>query len=143
MIQPLSRLLPLPELILPEQNMHVPYDYPYDNMHMSYGYGYIPRSIPVSPQFYPPAMRLSEPHTYRRYPYPSVLPYPPLARIGQGSHAPITEAANGAPDVTKDTVGFLATIPQLLAVGIVAGAAFALGNGLVSRYVFKHRAKGG
>lgn len=57
----------------------------------------------------------------------------PLAVVG----APMPAAANDTPDVTKDTVGFLATVPQLLAVGIVAGAAFALGNALVHRLVLK------
>ena len=69
-----------------------------------------------------------------------------MSVIGQGPAAPVHVPMPGADapavekvDISKDTVGFLATIPQLLAVGIVTGAAFALGNALVQRVFLKPR----
>lgn len=67
--------------------------------------------------------------TYGWTPY---LPSTPLARFGQ-----LTEAQTSKASEQGFLAAFKEITPTLILVGIVTGAAFAIGGGLVARYLFR------
>lgn len=67
---------------------------------------------------------------------------PPVPGANPGGVVVVNNPPAGAPvqaaaDGENSEGGFFATIPQLLVVGVVTGAAFAIGSGLVHRLVFR------
>lgn len=61
-------------------------------------------------------------------------------RVGQTLRTPTTTPANGEQQTEDDFRGALRQLtPSLLVVGIATGAAFAIGSGLVSHYLFPRK----
>lgn len=80
-----------------------------------------------SPYQYPYS---SDPYALRRHPTTAQL-----ARIGQAN--PPAATLTPAEEQSSFSQALRQITPTLLIVGIATGAAFALGSGLVSRYIFK------